>query len=165
MSTPKFLALITLPAIGVVIGLVLVDHFFFQPRPAITPQSTVSSAPIAPNVLEALVNQERTSKGLSALETSSQLRNSACGKADHLLQHDYFAHVAPNGTTPWSFIDQAGYQYTLAGENLAEHYPDNYEFVQAWMNSPSHRANVLGEFSEQGICEREGMVVMHVGVR
>lgn len=141
--------------------------------PALVESAAVSTAPITPNSLEALVNSERTNAGKQPLITDSTLRTSACAKADHMLSQDYWAHTPPDGVTPWTFIEKAGYRYTTAGENLAKSYPDDASLVVAWMNSPSHRENVLGDFKEQGICQKTGtlqgkpttVTVQHVGVR
>ncbi|MFE5643270.1 CAP domain-containing protein [Rhodococcus sp. NPDC056516] len=141
--------------------------------PALVESAAVSTAPITPNSLEALVNSERTNAGKQPLITDSTLRSSACAKADHMLSQDYWAHASPDGVTPWSFIEKAGYRYTTAGENLAKSYPDDASLVAAWMNSPSHRENVLGDFKDQGICQKTGtlqgktttVTVQHVGVR
>ena len=90
-----------------------------------------------------------------------------------MLSQDYWAHTSPDGVTPWTFIEKAGYHYTTAGENLAKSYPDDASLVADWMNSPSHRENVLGDFKDQGICQKTGtlqgkattVAVQHVGVR
>ncbi|MBW0282441.1 hypothetical protein ATN38_02035 [Rhodococcus sp. FH8] len=142
-------------------------------QPELSEPAAVSTSAINPNSLEALVNSERTKAGKQLFTTNETLRSSACAKADHMLAQDYWAHTSPDGVTPWSFIEKAGYRYTTAGENLAKSYPDDASLVAAWMNSPSHRENVLGDFKEQGICQKAGtlqgkattVTVQHVGVR
>jgi uncharacterized protein YkwD len=59
--------------------------------------------------LSSLSNQERTSRGLAPLTLNSQLNSAAAAKAADMFSKDYWAHVAPDGTTPWSFIYAAGY--------------------------------------------------------
>ena len=142
-------------------------------EPTLVEPTAVSTDEVSPNPLESLVNAERTKAGKQPFTTSETLRSSACTKADHMLSQDYWAHTSPDGVTPWSFIEKAGYRYTTAGENLAKSYPDDASLVAAWMNSPSHRENVLGDFKEQGICQKAGtlqgkattVTVQHVGVR
>jgi hypothetical protein len=76
---------------------------------------------------------------------------SAQAKADHMAQNMYFAHDAPDGTTPWYFIDQSGYQYNSAGENLALTNQSASSVVDGWFNSPGHYANMMSStFVEVG---------------
>jgi hypothetical protein len=64
----------------------------------------------------------------------------------------YFAHVDPDGNYIWDKIVAAGYSpYTQLGENLAIEFYDTESLVAAWMNSPTHRANILQPgFKDQG---------------
>ncbi|MCJ0895972.1 CAP domain-containing protein [Rhodococcus sp. ARC_M13] len=160
---------VILSAILCMAGILAID----KTEPSLAEPAAISTAAITPNILEALVNTERTKAGKQPLVTDSALRASSCAKADHILSQDYWAHTSPDGVTPWTFIEKAGYRYTTAGENLAKSYPDEASLVAAWMNSPSHRENVLGDFNDQGICQKTGtlqgkmttVTVQHVGVR
>ena len=142
-------------------------------EPSLAGPAAVSTDSESQNSVESLVDAERTKAGKQPFTTSETLRSSACAKADHMLSQDYWAHTSPDGVTPWTFIEKAGYRYTTAGENLAKSYPDDTSLVAAWMNSPSHRENVLGDFKEQGICQKTGtlqgktttVTVQHVGVK
>jgi hypothetical protein len=93
--------------------------------------------------LYSLSNQERTNNGLSPLNLDSTLNNAAIAKANDMMADDYWAHVAPDGTTPWDFISGAGYKYVAAGENLAKGFSLSDGVVAGWMASPLHRDNVL----------------------
>lgn len=95
-------------------------------------------------------NTARTGQGLPDLALNSQLNNSAQMKAEDMAAKDYWAHVAPDGTQPWYFFDQAGYTYIRAGENLAYGFSTSQGAVDGWMNSPSHRANLLGDYYDVG---------------
>lgn len=88
-------------------------------------------------------NNERVANNLRPLTVNTLLNNAAQAKAAYMFKYDFWAHVAPDGTTPWYFISQAGYDYRYAGENLARDFGDSAGVVQAWMNSPSHRENML----------------------
>lgn len=144
-------------AYAIVSGGALVSIESNRDEPTIPLTSAVSSEPIAPNVLEKLVNERRTLDGKKPLASNAKLRESACAKADHMLANDYWDHISPEGVTPWTFIKKAGYDYKEAGENLARGFKDDTKLVQAWMDSPTHRSNVLdSKFTEQGICERDG---------
>jgi hypothetical protein len=101
------------------------------------------SANIPTQQLLILTNQQRQNSGLSALTDNSQLDQAAANKAVDMFAKDYWAHNAPDGTTPWTFIKGAGYNYVYAGENLARGFNNASDVITAWMNSPEHRQNVL----------------------
>lgn len=104
-----------------------------------------------------LTNSRRAENGLSALVENSQLDQAAQAKASDMFAHDYWAHYSPQGKTPWQFINAAGYKYTFAGENLARDFSDPGSVVDAWMNSPSHRSNLLDKnFREIGVAVEKG---------
>jgi hypothetical protein len=90
-----------------------------------------------------LTNQQRQSNNLNALTDNSELDQAAANKAADMFNKDYWAHNAPDGTTPWVFIKSAGYNYIYAGENLARGFNSAPDVITAWMNSPEHRQNVL----------------------
>lgn len=128
---------------------------------------------LAENAIESIINDSRQANGLRRLDSNHKLRDSACAKAQHILKYQYWAHVAPDGTTPWFFFVQAGYDYMLAGENLAYGYRNDTETVDAWLNSPAHRENIMNNsFREQGVCSIVGlfigakvtMTVQHLGI-
>lgn len=99
-----------------------------------------------------LVNQDRTAAGLFPLHPSVKLARAAEDKARHMLKSQYFAHVSPAGLEPWSFIKNAGFNYAFAGENLAINYTNPYELEGDFLQSPSHRQNLLSSlFTEVGI--------------
>src|SRR3989338_5878655 len=64
----------------------------------------------------------------------------------------YFAHTSPDGLTPWHWLDVVGNNYSMAGEHLAVNFFESDDVDQAWMNSPTHRANIVKEgYKEIGI--------------
>jgi hypothetical protein len=102
-------------------------------------------------------NNERLKQGLGPLTLNTTLSTAAHKKAEDMFVHDYWAHVSPDGTTPWDFIIGEGYRYTYAGENLARDFNDSDGVVQAWMNSPSHKDNLLRpEYEEIGFAVVNG---------
>lgn len=92
-----------------------------------------------------ITNQKREEKGLAPLKLSPELSQAAGQKAQHMYNKNYWAHVAPDGTTPWVFIKNSGYEYLYAGENLARGFTSAPDVVEAWMNSPTHRDNMLSK--------------------
>jgi len=104
------------------------------------------------NILQA-VSAERTSRNLGALNTDSRLSQAAQYKSDDMMARRYFSHTDPEGNYIWGKIVEKGYTpYLQLGENLAIEFYNTESLVSAWMNSPTHRANVLNEgFKDQGM--------------
>lgn len=123
------------------------------------PQVLGISYSISSQDLLTLVNKEREARGLSSLKMNDQLSTAAAGKADHMFANNYWAHFAPDGTSPWYFIKSAGYSYVYAGENLAKGFTSSTDAVEAWMNSPTHKANILSpQYEDMGFAIREGIL-------
>jgi len=115
------------------------------------------AANISPDEVVALTNAKRAQAGLSALSLNSTLSQAAQAKGADMLNKGYWAHVAPDGTQPWAFFTDFGYKYRYAGENLARDFSSASSAVEAWMNSPSHKENLLsGKYKEIGIGVVEG---------
>lgn len=88
-------------------------------------------------------NAKRQENGLTPLKLNDQLSAAAAKKAADMFAKNYWAHTSPTGATPWDFIIGSGYHYNVAGENLAKNFFTSGGVVDAWMNSPSHRDNML----------------------
>ena len=88
-------------------------------------------------------NGQRQAAGLTPLTYNVTLSQAAAAKAQDMFLNNYWAHNSPQGQTPWSFIQAAGYKYTVAGENLAKNFATSQGVVDAWMNSPTHRDNIM----------------------
>lgn len=102
-------------------------------------------------------NRQRTLNNLKPLTSNSQLNQAATAKAQDMFSDQYWAHVAPDGTLPWQFIKESGYTYLVAGENLARDFSDTGSMVQAWMDSPTHRDNIVNpKYTEIGIAVVDG---------
>lgn len=115
------------------------------------------AANISPEEVIRLTNAERVNNGLAPLSTNSTLSQAALAKGNDMLSKGYWAHFAPDGTSPWGFFLSFGYKYKYAGENLARDFADAGTAVSAWMNSPSHRENILNpNYKDIGIGVVEG---------
>lgn len=93
--------------------------------------------------LLAATNAKRAEAGLMPLSLDDRLSEAAAGKARDMFTGNYWAHNSPSGKTPWVFIVDAGYKYRIAGENLAKNFSTSSTVVDAWMDSPTHRDNVM----------------------
>lgn len=103
----------------------------------------VPFAAVFPGALDDLANVVRKESGLGSLTPNPVLAAAAEMKAKDMVEHSYFSHNSPQGKTPWYWLDKAGYKYDYAGENLALNYAESEDVTNAWMNSPTHRANLL----------------------
>ena len=101
-----------------------------------------------------MTNTYRQTKSLQPLRESELLNASACHKADDMIARDYWSHDAPDGTKPWVFFQKVGYGYQKAGENLAYGFTSARSTVDGWINSPTHEANLVGDYTELGMCVR-----------
>lgn len=116
-------------------------------------QTVVQTPEIAPfsrvDLLQG-VNVYREQAGLRPLEMNPLLNQSAQLHANDMVEKQYFEHNNPIGKTPWTWFETVGYNYTRAGENLAKCYKDDNSTLNAWWNSPEHKANILGNFTDTG---------------
>ena len=102
-------------------------------------------------------NKERAAQNLGELQLNDQLSQAAFLKAQDMLANDYWAHTSPSGVEPWKWFGDTGYNYSVAGENLAKNYPTADATVAAWMNSPSHRENIMnGKYVDVGFAIVDG---------
>jgi len=116
------------------------------------------SSSITPSRIIELVNESRLSHGLGVVSEQSDLSYAAQMKAEDMLKNQYFSHDTPSGQTPWYWIERAGYEYRYAGENLAIHFDTAEAQHRAWMESPTHRQNILKpEYEDIGIAVRTGV--------
>lgn len=121
-------------------------------------------------------NLERTKRGLKPLKFSAKLTRSATAKNNDMFTYQYFAHESPvdQKKTFAYFIDNESYDFVRASENLAMGDFDTAKnVVDAWMNSPSHRVNILyPDYQNIGVNVRTGnlkgsqvvMIVQHFGI-
>jgi hypothetical protein len=119
---------------------------------AFSPAEDANSLQITSQNILSLTNLSRKTFGLNQLSLNEQLTKAAQAKANDMSLKKYFAHTSPEGLTPWNFIENSGYKYLVAGENLAINFISAGSMEEAWMNSPGHKANILNKnFEESGI--------------
>lgn len=117
---------------------------------------------ILPAVVVSETNYARAEEELDPLVRNEILDKAAQMKAEDMALHGYFAHQSPDGISPWHWFREAGYEYAYAGENLAVHFTDSRAVVDAWLKSPTHRANMMnGTYREIGIGSAKGTYEGH----
>lgn len=104
-------------------------------------------------------NQQRINNGLISLKENNLLNESSQAKLQDLFDKQYFEHVSPTGESVDDFVKISNYEYILIGENLAlGNFSDDKSLVQAWMDSPGHRANILNSrYREIGVAVGKGI--------
>jgi uncharacterized protein YkwD len=121
-------------------------------RTAPSPTSKPTGDTGAEAAVLTLVNQERGKAGCQPLAADSRLAVAARLHSQDMAVRGYFDHTTPDGVTFDKRITSAGYKWSNAGENIAKGQKDAASVMQAWMNSPGHRANILNcKFKDIGI--------------
>lgn len=104
-------------------------------------------------------NKQREKAGLNNLAINPKLNEAALLKAQDMFENNYWAHNSPTGVTPWKWLSDVSYTYDVAGENLAKNFPTAVATVDAWMASPSHKANILdARYQEVGFAVVDGVI-------
>jgi uncharacterized YkwD family protein/spore coat assembly protein SafA len=99
-----------------------------------------------------LVNIERAKAGLPALKENWQLSRVARYKSQDMINKNYFSHYSPTYGSPFDMIESFGIKFSAAGENIAMGQRTPQEVMNAWMNSPGHRSNILSpSYTEIGV--------------
>jgi uncharacterized protein YkwD len=135
-----------------------------------TPVATAITLPVAiptpdqTQEMYALVNEVRDKEGLLPLRYNKELEDSAIKKACDMRDKHYFDHYGPDGSEPWHFFKEAGYQYSYAGENLIKDLPNAKDAMILLLASTTHRDNLLAtRYHEVGIGKCGQYTVQHFG--
>ncbi len=99
----------------------------------------------------ALVNTERRKRGIAELTWAPEIVPVSRAHAKDMWERKYFSHYSPEGKDVGDRLNEAGIDYSLAGENLAL-APTTSTAHNGLMNSEGHRANILEpQFKKVGI--------------
>ena len=119
--------------------------------PKTTAPVTVSAEAAAEAEVLKLVNVERSKVGCSPVAANSALSDLASAFSEDMAARGFFDHTDPSGASPWDRAAKAGIT-SLGGENIARGQADAAAVMDAWMNSPGHRANILNcDFKTLGV--------------
>ncbi len=96
--------------------------------------------------------------GFMPLASNESLNVVAKMKLDDMFAKQYFEHVSPTGVGLGDLVKTAGYEFIIVGENLAlGNFEGDKGLVDAWMNSPGHRLNILkAHYQEIGVAAGKG---------
>lgn len=117
-----------------------------------SPQSAPSD-PDADRLNEQLLeahNKARAEAKLPPLAIDPKLTEAARRHAKDMAEHEKMTHEGSDGSHPDERVKRAGYHFVRTGENVAEGQKDVEHVLESWMNSPEHKANILGKFTQMG---------------
>jgi uncharacterized protein YkwD len=127
-----------------------------ETEPAPVARAAVPADPTAEAAVLALVNEARVDAGCGALTADPALAAVARAHSADMRDRDYFSHTSPEGLSPFDRAEQAGIDYSRA-ENIAFGQADATAVMEAWLESPGHRANILDcELTKLGVGVAEG---------
>ena len=91
----------------------------------------------------ALTNEARAAAGVAPVVDDARLDAAASGHSADQAAHQTMSHTGSNGSTCGQRLTAAGYSWRTWGENVAAGQTSAAQVVQAWLNSPGHRVNML----------------------
>lgn len=104
------------------------------------------------NKVISLVNAQRSKVGLQPFKTNWELSRIARYKSQDMINKNYFSHTSPTYGSPFNMMENFGVKFSAAGENIAMGQRTAEEVMNAWMNSPGHRSNILNSsYTEIGV--------------
>lgn len=133
------------------------------PAPLRIPKKAVSAPLTKSGVINFTNTQRKENGGLPPLKENALLNKAAEAKLDDMFKGQYFEHISPAGIGPGELVESVGYEYIASGENLAlGNFDGDRDLVQAWMDSPGHRANILNtKYQEIGVAVGKGVFEGH----
>jgi uncharacterized protein YkwD len=109
--------------------------------PTPTKQPEINAAEYEREVLR-LTNVERAKHSLTALQWDDRLATAARKHSVDMAARDFFSHLNPDGDGPGERLRKEGFSGSWA-ENIAGGHLTPRDAVDAWMDSPGHRINIL----------------------
>lgn len=118
---------------------------------------------ITPASVVAAMNEQRVRAGLRPLREDPRLDAAAGDRMRDMEELSYWAHEAPDGRSPFTWLRPRGYVFRFAGENLAAGFETAEHLVDGWMESKGHRENILSpDFEDCGIAVIDGGTMRRV---
>lgn len=96
-------------------------------------------------------NRIRADAKLPSLAISPKLQAAALAHARDMANRRKMSHKGSDGSSPIDRIVAQGYKYRRAGENVAAGYFTTDRLMKGWMDSPHHKKNILGSYSQIGV--------------
>ncbi|MBW6441050.1 hypothetical protein K0B03_03400, partial [Patescibacteria group bacterium] len=140
-----------------------IDRNINTPSPLVSRENSENSYLTKAGVLNWTNIQRDETESFSALLKSNILDEIAMARLEDMFAKQYFEHISPEGFGASDIAKDVNYEYISIGENIAlGNFKDDQTLVQAWMDSPGHRANILNtSYTEIGIAVKKGSYENH----
>lgn len=127
--------------------------------PVLSKKDYPESLLLVGGILDFTNRQRKANESLLALSQNSKLNQIAGLRIKDMFDKEYFEHKSPSGVGASDIAYDVGYEFILIGENIAlGNFGGDEALVQAWMDSPGHRANILNSrYTEIGIAAERGL--------
>ncbi|OWY98758.1 SCP-like extracellular protein [Phytophthora megakarya] len=112
--------------------------------------ATYTSTSQYASLMLASVNDQRATQGLRPLCINNKLMAAAQRHSDDMAAKNFMSHTGSDGSTMTSRITATGYNWNRIAENVAAGQVNVAAVMTSWMNSPGHRANILGDYTMFG---------------
>ena len=148
------------------------------PEPSMSPTilgaTNESTVAFSLEKLYSLINGYRRENKLTPLTQHPLLERSAAGKLFDMKENKYWTHRDPQGREPWYLLEENGYHFEKAGENLSFGYTTEWRVFEEWLKSPEHKAQMDStEYEHMGLAvdcssyanglQDTCIVVLHLG--
>lgn len=122
------------------------------------PSDVLGSEIVDPRDIITYINEERMKRAARPLRVSDVLTKAAQMRANTIMKHQNFSHQDPfEGIQLDTVLPLLGYPFSWASENIGMGDSTARAFVTGFMNSPSHRANLLNpQLVETGVAVSSG---------
>ena len=140
-------------------SLIYVEKKIQNPPPLISKEDAPDSFLTKTGILLWTNIQRDETESLPALFQNGKLDAIAMERLEDMFEKEYFDHISPEGLGASDIAKDIGYEFISIGENIAlGNFKDDKTLVQAWMDSPGHRANILNNgYTEIGIAVKKGV--------
>lgn len=136
-----------------------IEKKIYNPPPLVSKENIPNSFLTKEGILKWTNIQRDEISSLPPLLQNSALDAIALKRLDDMFEKQYFEHTSPEGIGASDIAKEIGYEFISIGENIAlGNFKDDQVIVQAWMDSPGHRANILNDsYMEIGIAAKKGI--------
>lgn len=121
------------------------------PPPATTPPTTAPESAGEGAEVVGLLNAERSSRGLAPVAIQAQVVAAARAHSADQAATGVMSHTGSDGSNTGDRLERAGFTWRGWAENVGAGHTSPAHIYDGWLNSPGHRANMLGDYAYIGV--------------